>query len=61
LFYDGRPVLAEMLTTVKAGELYSINRTAQIIEGSLITLKMKLRAENPKGVSAVVLIKRAIE
>lgn len=61
LFYDGRPVLAEMLTTVKAGELYSINRTAQIIEGSLITLKMKLRTENPKGVSAVVLIKRAIE
>jgi len=61
LFYDGSPVLAEMLTTLKAGELYNINRTAQIIQASLITLKMKLRTENPKGVSAVVLIKRAIQ
>ena len=61
LFYEGRPVLAEMLTTVRAGELYSINRTARIIEASLITLKMKLRTEKPKGLSAVVLIKSAIE
>jgi len=44
---------------VKAGEVYLLNRHAQIVEGSKIELKVRLRATQGNGAKVVVAIKRA--
>ena len=59
VLYDGHPVHEQVLSAVKAGEVYLLNRHAQIVEGSKIELKVRLRATQGNGAKVVVAIKRA--
>jgi len=43
VFYDGHGVHENVLSTVKEGEIYLLNRHAQIVEESKIALKVTLR------------------
>lgn len=60
LLYNRREVLEGMLSPIKEGELYNINRTAAVVEKSKITLKIKLQTENPKDATIEISIKRAL-
>ena len=46
VFYDGHSVHEEVLSAVKEGELYLLNRHAQIVEDSKIVLKVTLKTQN---------------
>jgi hypothetical protein len=59
LFYNGREALEGMLSVIKEGELYNINRTAAVVEQSKITLKVKLKTVNPQAAAMDFSIQRA--
>ena len=59
VFYDGHPVHEEVLSAVKEGEIYLLNRHAQIVEDSKIVLKVTLKAERRGDVNMYVSIRRA--
>ena len=58
LLYNGRGVLEGMLSAIKEGELYNINRTAAVVDSSQITLMIKLRAKKPKQAKVEIAVKR---
>ena len=60
LLYNDREVLEGMLSAIKEGELYNINRTAAIVEESKIPLKIKVEARKTKDARMEVSIKREL-
>lgn len=54
--YNGQPILGEMVRTIDEHRLYNINRTAQIVPESRITLEMTLRSGNPSTAAATMVI-----
>jgi alpha-L-fucosidase len=58
LLYNGREVLESMLSPIKEGELYNINRTAVVVDKSRITLKIRLKTEKVKQAKMEISIKR---
>jgi hypothetical protein len=59
LLYNGREVLEGMLSAIKEGELYNINRTAAVVEKSKITLRIKLNTKKSRDAKMEISIKRA--
>ncbi|MCK5806700.1 MAG: hypothetical protein KAI66_27975, partial [Lentisphaeria bacterium] len=59
LLYNGREVLEGMLSTVKAGELYNINRTAAVVPESRIVLKVRFKTDKLRVGAMEVLVQRA--
>ena len=59
LLYNGREVVDSMLSAIAPGELYNINRTAAVVEGSAITLHVSLRAASPEPARVDVSIQRS--
>ncbi len=59
VFYDGRPVHEEVISTVSEGEMYLLNRHAQIVEDSKIVLKVTLQAKNITDSDMEISIKQA--
>ena len=59
-FFDGHSVHEEVLTPIKEGEVYLLNRHAQVVKESKIVLKVGLRAENGGASEVEVSIKRAL-
>ena len=51
VLYDGRSIHEQVLSAVKAGEVYLLNRHAQIVEDSKIELEVMLRATQGNGAS----------
>lgn len=45
VFYDGNAVHEEVLSVVKEGEVYLLNRHAQIVDESKIVLKVKIKTQ----------------
>ena len=43
--YNNRPVLKELYKTIDTNRLFSINRTAQIVKGSKVEIKLHLRGK----------------
>ncbi len=60
VLYDGHPVHAEVLSAVKEGELYLLNRHAQVVKESKIVLKVTLKAQRRGDVNMDVSIRRAL-
>jgi len=60
VFYDGHAVHEEVLSTVKEGEIYLLNRHAQIVDESRIVLKVKLRTQESSDVKMEIAIKKAM-
>ncbi len=48
-----------MLSAIKEGELYNINRTAAVVEKSKITLRIKLNTKKSRDAKMEISIKRA--
>jgi len=59
LLYNGRAVLEGMLSPIKDGELYNINRTAAIVEHSEITLRLRITTTDARAAAMEVSIQRA--
>ena len=57
LLYNGQKVVKGMLSVEEKGKVYNINRTAQIVDETVIELKMKLKSENVSTTDAVLLIR----
>ncbi len=60
VFYDDHAVHEEVLSAVKQGEVYLLNRHAQIVEDSKIALKITLKTQQGDGAKMQVSIKRAL-
>jgi len=60
LFYDGDPVHEQALSAVKAGEVYLLNRHAQVVAESKIVLKVRLRLKRSSGANIEIAIKPAL-
>ena len=56
MFYDGYAVHEDVLSAVRDSEIYLLNRHAQIVRESTITLKVKLkmRAGQSRGVGVAI-------
>ena len=59
LLYNGREVLESMLSAIKAGELYNINRTAAVVPESRIVLKVRFKTARPQAGAVEAFIQRA--
>ena len=60
VFYDGHSVHEEVLSVVQEGEVYLLNRHAQIVEDSKIVLKVKLDTKNSRDSKMDISIKRQL-
>ncbi len=60
VFYGDNPVHEEVLSAVKEGEIYLLNRHAQIDQDSKIVLKVKLKTIDAKKGQIEMFIKNAI-
>ncbi len=60
VFYDGHAVHEEVLSAVKEGEVYLLNRHAQIVEESKIVLKVKLKTQKGSIAKMEISVKRAL-
>jgi hypothetical protein len=60
VLYDGNPVHEEVLSTVKEGEIYLLNRHAQIVEDSKIVLRVDLQTQEKSDPKIEISIKRAL-
>lgn len=60
VFYDGHPVHKDVLSAIKEGEIYLLNRQAQIVEDSKIVLKLTLTTQASTDAKVQILIKRAL-
>ena len=60
VLYDGHPVHEQVLSPVKDGEVYLLNRHAQIVDDSKIELKVRLRATQGSGAKVEIAIRRAL-
>jgi hypothetical protein len=60
VFYDGHPVHEEVLSAVKEGQVYLLNRHAQIVEESKIVLHVMLKTHNSSDAKMEVAIKKEI-
>jgi alpha-L-fucosidase len=60
VFYDGHPVHEEVLSVVEEGEVYLLNRHAQIVEESRIALKFRLKTQQSNGAEIQISIRRAL-
>lgn len=60
VYYDGHAVHEEVLSAIKQGEIYLLNRHAQIVESSKIVLKAKLKTENCTNAKMDLSIKSAL-
>jgi alpha-L-fucosidase len=60
VFYDGHSVHEEVLSIVKKGEIYLLNRHAQIVEDSKIVLKVNLRTQKSNDAKMEIAIKQAL-
>ena len=60
MFYDGHAVHEEVLSAVKEGEVYLLNRHAQIVEESKIVLKVKLKTQKGSIAKMEISVKRAL-
>lgn len=60
VFYDGHSVHEEVLSQLKEGEFYLLNRHAQIIEDSKIVLKLNLQAQKSNNAKMEIAIKREL-
>jgi alpha-L-fucosidase len=60
VLYDGLPVHENVLTPLKPGELYLLNRQAQVVADSKITLKLRLATAKPDEAKVEVSIKRGL-
>ncbi len=60
VFYDGHAVHEEVLSAIQKGEIYLLNRHAQIVEDSKIVLKVKLKTKKSKEAKMEISIKRAL-
>lgn len=60
VFYDGHAVHEKVLSAVKQGEIYLLNRHAQIVEQSKIVLKVKLHTQANDGAKMDISIKRIL-
>ena len=60
VFYDGHWVHEEVLSAVREGEVYLLNRHAQIVDESKIVLKVKLQTQKSSDAKMVISIKRAL-
>ncbi len=60
VFYDGNAVHEEVLSVVKEGEVYLLNRHAQIVEESKIVLKVKLKTQKGSDAKMEISIKKAL-
>jgi alpha-L-fucosidase len=58
LLYNGREALEGILSPIQQGELYTINRTAAVVQQSNITLKLNLRTEKSQEARMEISIKR---
>ena len=59
-FYDGNAAHERVLSPVKEGEVYLLNRHAQVVADSKIVLRVKLLAKNRRGSRVVAAIKPAL-
>jgi len=59
-FYDGHAVHEEVLSAVKEGEIYLLNRHAQIVEDSKIVLNVTLKTQKSDDAEIQISIKRAL-
>ena len=57
VFYDGHGVHENVLLVVKEGEIYLLNRHAQIVEESKIELKVTLRTRKSSDARMEIAIK----
>ena len=60
VLYDGHKVHEEVLSAVKEGQIYLLNRHAQIVEESKIVLKVTLETQQPNDAEMQISIKRAL-
>jgi len=60
VFYDGHSVHEEVLSAVKQGEIYLLNRHAQVVEDSKIVLKVTLKTQRSNDAEIQIWIKRAL-
>ena len=60
VFYDGHSVHERVLSTVKEGEVYLLNRHAQIVEESEIILKVMLMTQRSMEAKMEISIKSAL-
>ncbi len=60
VFYNGHSVHKEVLSAVKEGEVYLLNRHAQIVKDSKIVLKVKLKTQKSSDTKMEISIKRAL-
>jgi len=60
VFYDGHSVHEEVLSIVKEGEMYLLNRHAQITEDSKIVLKVNLLTQKSNNAKMEIAIKPAL-
>ncbi len=60
VFYDGHKVHEEVLSAIKQGQIYLLNRHAQIVEDSKIVLKVTLKTQQSTDAEMQISIKRAL-
>ena len=60
VFYDGHAVHEEVLSAVKESEIYLLNRHAQIVEDSKITLEATLEKQEGGDANIELFIKRSL-
>ncbi len=60
VFYDGHSVHEEVLSAVKQGEIYLLNRHAQIVKDSKIVLNVTLKTQDSNNAKMQISIKRAL-
>ena len=60
VFYDGRPVHEAVLSVIEEGEVYLLNRHAQVVESSKIVLKVALRAGSDRSPDVKIAIRSAL-
>jgi len=60
VFYDGHPVHRGVLSVVKEGEMYLLNRHAQVVEDSKIVLKVTLKTQDSSRAKVEISIKRGL-
>ena len=60
VLYDGHKVHEEVLSAVKQGQIYLLNRHAQIVEESKIVLKVTLKTQQSSDAEMQISIRRAL-
>ena len=60
VFHDGHSVHEQVLSIVKEGEVYLLNRHAQIVEDSKIVLKVTFQTQTSSDAKIEISIKRAL-